>query len=70
MEVIIKPWHGILREKITWYPTIDEEKCIGCGMCVRGCPRKVYGFDYERKKSVVLRPINCMVACAIRNKID
>ena len=25
--------------------------------------RKVYGFDYERKKPVVLRPSNCMVAC-------
>ncbi len=63
MEVIIKPWHGIPRGKIKWHPTVDESKCIGCGMCVTGCGRKVYGFDYDRKKPVVLRPDNCMVAC-------
>lgn len=63
MENFTKPWHGIPREEIKWHPTIDEEKCIGCGFCVTGCGRKVYGFDYETKKPVVLRPNNCMVAC-------
>jgi NAD-dependent dihydropyrimidine dehydrogenase PreA subunit len=51
------------REAIVWHPTVDEKKCIGCGMCATGCGRKVYGFDYERKKPVVLRSANCMVAC-------
>lgn len=32
-------------------------------MCATGCGRKVYGFDYGKKKPVVLRPDNCMVAC-------
>ena len=63
MEVVIKPWHGIPRESIKWHPTVDESKCVGCGMCVTGCGRKVYAFDYEKKKPVVLRPDNCMVAC-------
>jgi CDP-4-dehydro-6-deoxyglucose reductase len=63
MDIVIKPWHGIPRENIKWHPTVDEGKCIGCGMCVTGCGRKVYGFDYEKKKPVVLRPNNCMVAC-------
>ena len=63
MEPNVKPWHGISREAIVWNPKVDEKKCIGCGMCVTGCGRKVYGFDYERKKPVVLRPANCMVAC-------
>jgi len=63
MEPVVKPWHGISREMIVWHPTVDEKKCIGCGMCATGCGRKVYGFDYERKKPVVLRPANCMVAC-------
>ena len=40
-----------------------KKKCIGCGMCVTGCGRKVYGFDYEREKPMVRRPANCMVAC-------
>ena len=63
MEPNVKSWHGISRETIVWNPTVDGKKCIGCGMCVTGCGRKVYGFDYERKKPVVLRPSNCMVAC-------
>ena len=63
MEPGVKPWHGISRETIAWNPRVDEKKCIGCGMCVTGCGRKVYGFDYERKKPVVMRPANCMVAC-------
>ena len=63
MEVIIKPWHGIPRENIKWHPTVDEAKCIGCGMCVTGCGRKVYGFDYEKQKPVIVRSLNCMVAC-------
>ena len=35
---------------------MDEELCIGYG-------RMVYRFDYEKKKPVVLAPLNCMVAC-------
>jgi len=56
-------WHGIDRGKIDWYPVIDEEKCIGCGMCVATCGREVYKFDYENKKPKVVKPNNCMVAC-------
>jgi len=36
---------------------------IGCGMCVTSCARGVYKFDYENKKSKVVNPTNCMVAC-------
>lgn len=63
MEPNMRLWHGISRETIAWNPTVDEKKCIGCGMCVTGCGRKVYGFDYERKKPMVLKSANCMVAC-------
>jgi len=63
MEGMVKPWHGIQREEIRWNPEVDEELCIGCGMCVTGCGRMVYRFDYEKKKPVVAAPFNCMVAC-------
>lgn len=56
-------FHGVDREKIQWNPVIDETKCIGCGMCATTCGRKVYKFDYEKKKSKVANPNNCMVAC-------
>jgi NAD-dependent dihydropyrimidine dehydrogenase PreA subunit len=26
-------WHGIPRQDIPWFPTIDEKACINCGLC-------------------------------------
>jgi NAD-dependent dihydropyrimidine dehydrogenase PreA subunit len=56
-------FHGVEREKIQWNPGIDENRCIGCGMCVASCGRGVYKYDYENRKSKVVNPNNCMVAC-------
>jgi len=56
-------WHGVDRSSIDWQPEINESKCIGCGLCAATCGRKVYKFDYENKKSKVVNPKNCMVAC-------
>jgi len=56
-------WHGINRDKIKWNPSIDEEKCIGCGLCVSTCGRGVYKFSYCRKKPLVVNPNNCLVGC-------
>jgi CDP-4-dehydro-6-deoxyglucose reductase len=58
-----KPWHGVSRDKIKWNPTVIEDACIDCGTCVTGCSRLVYRFDFERKKAVVIDPLNCMVGC-------
>jgi CDP-4-dehydro-6-deoxyglucose reductase len=59
----LKPWHGIPREKIHWNPTVNENACIGCGTCVTGCSRLVYRFDFEKNKSIVYDPLNCLVGC-------
>lgn len=58
-------WHGIKRKDILWYPTIDDNKCTGCGLCVVTCSEKrnVFGYDPEKRKAVVLFPNNCMVGC-------
>jgi len=32
-------------------------------MCATNCGRGVYKFDYQNKKSKVVNPNNCMVAC-------
>ena len=53
-----KSWHGVPREDIHWNPTIIEDACIGCGTCVTGCSRLVYRYDFERKKPVVVDPLN------------
>ena len=58
-----KPWHGVPRDQIQWNPSIIEEACIACGTCVTGCSRLVYRFDFNRKKPVVVDPLNCMVGC-------
>jgi NAD-dependent dihydropyrimidine dehydrogenase PreA subunit len=56
-------WHGVSREKINWYPVIDYEKCVGCGMCAAGCGRNVYDWNFKRNRPVVARPNNCLVGC-------
>lgn len=63
-EVTIKPWHGIPRDEISWSPTVVAERCIGCGLCVTSCGRKVYQFDFDKNVAVVANPLNCMVGCS------
>ncbi len=59
----VMPWHGIPREEIDWYPTVVEDRCIGCGLCTTSCGRGVYRFDYKRNVAAVVDPIMCMVGC-------
>lgn len=56
-------WHGILRDEISWHPTVIKERCTGCGLCVTSCGKNVYAFDYEANKPVVVAPTMCMVGC-------
>jgi CDP-4-dehydro-6-deoxyglucose reductase len=63
-DTLIKPWHGIPREEIAWYPTVVAERCLGCGLCVTSCGRKVYRFNYEDNLAVVEDPFHCMVGCS------
>ncbi len=56
-------WIGIPRGEIDWYPAVEPELCIGCGICVMICGRGVFRFDYERNLSIVANPSNCVVGC-------
>jgi len=58
-------WHGIPRNKIPWYPTINYEKCIICGKCVDFCHMKVFETEEEKgKKKTVVKKLNgCVVTC-------
>ena len=61
MEVINMVWlAGYPREKIQWYPTIDDNKCVKCGMCMN-CGGKVY--KWSKDGPVVDKPYNCVVGC-------
>lgn len=61
MEVINMAWlAGYPREKIQWYPTIDDDKCVKCGMCMN-CGGKVYKWTNDGP--VVDKPYKCVVGC-------
>jgi NAD-dependent dihydropyrimidine dehydrogenase PreA subunit len=59
-------WRGIPRGKIPWYPTVDYEKCVGCGKCVDYCKLCTYEFEEEdgKRRPIVRNPNNCIVLCA------
>jgi NAD-dependent dihydropyrimidine dehydrogenase PreA subunit len=59
----MKEWRGIPREEIPWFPSIDEETCIGCKLCVEFCPNTVLEFDKTLEKARVKHPFNCVVEC-------
>jgi NAD-dependent dihydropyrimidine dehydrogenase PreA subunit len=54
-------WHGIPRQEIPWFPTVDPQACIGCSLCFVTCGRGVY--DLQERKAVTLKPYECMVGC-------
>jgi NAD-dependent dihydropyrimidine dehydrogenase PreA subunit len=55
------PWFaGVERETINWHPTIDETKCVRCGICMN-CGRKVY--EWRDGRPQVVRPSQCIVGC-------
>ena len=58
-------WHGMDRKSINWHPTIDEDKCTGCSLCVVTCgeKRNLFSYDSGKRKAVVMFPDNCMVGC-------
>ncbi len=61
-------WHGVPRQEIPWFPTVQPEACIGCELCFVTCGREVYEIelqaDGKHRKAVAERPYNCMVGCS------
>jgi NAD-dependent dihydropyrimidine dehydrogenase PreA subunit len=58
-------FNGVPRSKIPWYPTIDYDKCLECGKCVKSCAHGVYEFEEKQNKKipVVKNLNNCLVYC-------
>jgi NAD-dependent dihydropyrimidine dehydrogenase PreA subunit len=57
-----KAWHGIPREEIPWFPTVDSEACIGCQLCYVTCGRGVY--EMQEGVAVAAAPMECAVGCS------
>lgn len=47
----------------TWYPMIDYEKCIECGLCIDMCPYEVYD-KAKSPRPVVSNPDACGQGCS------
>jgi len=59
----LKDYLGIPRLLIPWFPTIDEELCTDCGLCVNACKHGIYAISDETGKVVVANPYHCEVYC-------
>lgn len=58
----LKDYLGIPRKEIPWYPTIDQDLCTSCGICVNACKHGTYEFS-DDKKALVANPYQCEVFC-------
>jgi len=54
---------SVPREKITWFPKIDFDACIGDQECVNFCKNDVFVWDELKNLPEVIRPFNCVVGC-------
>lgn len=52
---------GYPRESIEWYPSIDEAKCVQCGICMN-CGKQV--FQWTDEGPVAAKPYSCVVGCS------
>ena len=46
----------------TWYPMINYERCIECGLCVDMCSHGVYD-ENKAPRPVVVAPGECVTGC-------
>jgi NAD-dependent dihydropyrimidine dehydrogenase PreA subunit len=58
-------WQGIPREGVPWFPTIMEELCDGCRICLDFCSFGVFGYDETTDQVKVANPYYCEVGCSI-----
>ncbi len=56
-------WRGYPREQIPWFPTVDEDLCDGCGICLRMCSTGALEATDNGKVRVV-EPFACVVGCS------
>ena len=58
----LKDYLGIPRKEIPWYPTIDQDICTACGLCVSACKHGTYEFS-DDTKVFVANAYYCEVFC-------
>ncbi len=56
-------WRGYPREAIPWFPTVNEDLCSGCGVCLKLCSTHCLG-PADGGKVRVADPFACVVGCS------
>jgi NAD-dependent dihydropyrimidine dehydrogenase PreA subunit len=56
-------WRGYPREAIPWFPTVNEEACNGCGICLKLCSTHCLAATADGKVRVA-DPFACIVGCS------
>jgi NAD-dependent dihydropyrimidine dehydrogenase PreA subunit len=59
----LRTWQGHPREQVPWYPTLDRDRCDGCGECLDFCAFGVYAQEGTSGLVVVVEPFHCVVGC-------
>jgi ferredoxin len=56
-------WRGYSREAIPWFPTVNEDLCNGCGLCLKLCSTHCLA-PTEAGKVQVAEPMACVIGCS------
>jgi NAD-dependent dihydropyrimidine dehydrogenase PreA subunit len=56
-------WRGYPRETIPWFPTVNEDLCNGCGVCLKLCSTHCLA-PTEDGKVWVAEPLACVIGCS------
>lgn len=56
-------WRGHPRETIPWFPSVNDEMCNGCGVCLKLCSTHCLA-PTEEDKVWVADPFACVVGCS------
>lgn len=55
---------SVPREDIDWYPSINQDRCQSCKICLEFCPKGVFTEGAEKGEVRVANPRQCVVLCA------
>ncbi len=54
---------NVPREKLSWFPTINYDACLGDRTCYDFCHNEVFLWDAVNERPVVKNPLNCVLGC-------
>ena len=57
------PESKVPREKIPWFPTINNDVCIGDKECFNFCKNDVFTWDEVNEHPIVANPYHCVLGC-------